>query len=143
MTSTIGWMNVISGSPYFCRGKLEVALIPKFELLILHCAKESLVLALPMKLESAGFPGQNQFLSEIGATIAPPIVSNDRTGSTNHCRPILPAEGNSITKDLGVSKGFLNYRLHNLCARYGHPRRHCGKLKRFAEQLSICSAAPS
>lgn len=34
-----------------------------------------------------------------------------------------------IAADLGVSKGFLNYRLGVLCAQYGRHRRECGKLK--------------
>ena len=34
-----------------------------------------------------------------------------------------------VATDLGVSKGFLNYRLTALCAAYGRHRRECGKLK--------------
>lgn len=34
-----------------------------------------------------------------------------------------------IAKDLGVSKGFLNYRLSELCAQYAHHRKHYGYLK--------------
>lgn len=38
-----------------------------------------------------------------------------------------------IAKDLCVSKGFLNYRLGDLCAEYGRHRRHCGSLKHIAK----------
>lgn len=38
-----------------------------------------------------------------------------------------------IAKDLGVSKGFMRYRLESLCAEYGRHRRHCGKLKHIAK----------
>jgi len=34
-----------------------------------------------------------------------------------------------IAKDLGVSKGFLNYRLYDLCAQYAHHRKYYGYLK--------------
>lgn len=34
-----------------------------------------------------------------------------------------------IAKDLGVSKGFLNYRLGDLCAQYAHHRKYYGYLK--------------
>lgn len=35
----------------------------------------------------------------------------------------------TVARELGVSKGFLHYRLSTLCAQYGRHRRECGKLK--------------
>lgn len=34
-----------------------------------------------------------------------------------------------IAKDPGVSKGFMNYRPSDLCAKYGRHRGYCGKMK--------------
>jgi len=44
-----------------------------------------------------------------------------------------------IAKDLGVSKGFLNYRLGALVAKYGIHRRHCGQQK-YVDQIMRATA---
>lgn len=43
-----------------------------------------------------------------------------------------------IAKSLGVSKGFLNYRLRELCAQYAHHRKNCGYL-RHVEKIRLAT----
>lgn len=44
----------------------------------------------------------------------------------------------AVAKELGVSVGFLRYRLSALCAQYGHHRRRCGKL-RYTQTIDLAT----